>query len=368
MPAKKNVSWFRKANEKRARIWRAMSRTYHQRTGKKPYDLIRIEREFLSSLYLKAAARLGLEVHEIGRVLRFSANGKLFHVWKTTTELDHFPFYAITEDKVLVRKLFQESGFAVPEGCDFGWQDHSAAVAYALSLGRPCVIKPAMETSGGLGVTTRLTKRAEIARAFRYAGLFAHQVLVEEFLPGDSYRFLVHKGRCLSVLRRELPTVTGNGVSTVKELVEAENCNRPLAPDWHVGDPLSVPMPIDSAASRHLKRQGVGWKSIPRSGEKVHLASASNLAFGCTYSEVLQKTHPELIRMSEQAAASLGLQIAGVDIIAAHIDAPEGHIIEINIAPGIEAHYMVTNPADATDPIGAFLTDYFELGKANTLG
>jgi len=366
MPANMGVPWLRRTNEKRARVWRALRRSYHQRIEKKPYDLDRIDNDFVAALYRETAAKLGLDVHEKGRVVCIEGRGKMFHVWQTTTELDHFPSYAITEDKVLTKKLFKESGFAVPEGRVFAWQDHSAGVAYALSLGCPCVIKPAMETSGGKGISTRLSERADIARAFRYAGLFSHQVLVEEFLAGDCYRFLVYKGRCLSVLRRDLPTVTGNGVSTVKELAEEENRNRRISPDWQPGDPLSIPVPVDSAALRHLRRQGLGWKSVPAPGQKVHMAGASNLPFGATLTEVLHQTHPDLLRVAEQATNSLGLQIAGVDIIATDIAAAACHILEINIAPGTKIHYMLTNPDEAADPIRTILADYFEIDQPNS--
>lgn len=364
MPARTNVAWLHRINETRDRVGRMLRRTYYQRFAKEPYELERLSYEFICSLYRKTAAQLGLETYMVGRVLCVAGRGKLFHIWECTTSLDNFALFTITEDKILIKKLFKESGLAVPEGRAFAWHDFSAGVQYAVSLGRPCVIKPAIESGGGKGVTTRLIERADIARAFRFAGIFSAQVLIEEFLAGDCYRFLIYKGRCLSVLRRELPTVTGNGVSTVRELVEAENLNRRLPPDAHEGDRFIYPMPIDSGASRQLRRQGRGWNSVLEHGEKLHLAGPSSVTYGCTYAEVLHQTHPELIRAAEQAAHSLGMKIAGVDIIAPRIDAPTYNILEINIGPGIDIHYLVANRDQATDPIRTILTDYFEMGEA----
>lgn len=363
MSARNNTGWLLRTLEMRARIGRKLRRTYH-RLRTRPSALDRMSDEFIYSLYRRAAANLGLDAYVVGRVPCLAGHGKMFHIWECTTEFDTFALYTIVEDKILIRQLFQDKGFAIPEGRAFAWQDVSAGVAYALSLGRPCVMKPAIESGGGKGVTTRLTKRADIARAFRFAGLFSAQVLIEEFLPGDCYRFLVYKGRCLSVLQRHLPTVVGDGVSTVRQLVDAENRKRHIPQEWREGDPFfNYPVPTDAAALRHLRRQGRHWDSILVRGESLHLAGPSNLSFGCTYSEVLHKTHPALIRIAEQAANSLGMTIAGLDIIAPNIEAPAYHILEINIGPGIDIHYALTNPDKATDPIHTILTDYFEIGR-----
>jgi cyanophycin synthetase len=336
-------------------------RIYYERSNAQRLNIDQIERTMLYSFYRKAAADLGLDIYEIGQALCIAGRGKRFRIWGCSTDLDTSPLYMITEDKLLVTTLFREHGIAVPEGRAFDWRDRKAGVQYALSLGRPSVIKPARETSNGKGVSVQLTRRSDIAQAFRFAGLFAPLVLVEEFIPGDNYRFLIYKGKCLSVLRRELPTVTGDGVSTVRELAEAENRNRIQSSEWQEGDQLWIPMPINAAASRYLKRKGLHLNSVPKQGEEVQLAGASNLAYGTTYAEVIDAIHPEQIRAAIKAAEVLGMAIAGVDIISPDIDAPGYHVLEINVSPGLEAHYLLRNPEAMRDPIRTILTDYFEI-------
>lgn len=344
-------------------IVRVARRIYLERSSARRLDIDQIEHRILCSLYRKAAADLGLESYEIGQALCIAGRGKLFRIWGCSTDLDTNPLYMITEDKLLIKTLLREHGIAVPVGRAFDWRDRRAGVRYALSLGRPCVAKPARETSGGKGVSVCLTKRSDIAYAFRFAGLYASQVLVEEFIPGDSYRFLIYKGKCLSVLRRELPAVTGDGASTVRELAETENRRRIQSSEWQDGDPLWVPMTINDATSRYLKRQGHRLNSVPRQGEEVQLAGASNLAYGTTYTEVIDAIHPAQISAAVQAAEVLGMTIAGVDIITPKIDASGYHLLEINVSPGLEAHYMLRNPEAMRDPIRTILTDYFEMGN-----
>ena len=61
-------------------------------------------------------------------------------------------------------------------------------------------------------------------------------VLVEKFLPGDDYRLLVVGDRLVAAARREPPLVIGDGLQTVRELVDAVNMDPrrgdgPLAAD-----------------------------------------------------------------------------------------------------------------------------------------
>jgi cyanophycin synthetase len=191
--------------------------------------------------------------------------------------------------------------------------------------------------------------------------LFAPKVLIEEFIPGDNYRFLIYKGKCLSVARRELPAVTGNGVSTVCELVESENCNRIDRSEWQDGDRMWMPLPTNAAALRSLKGQGLDWSGVPKPGEPVYLGGVANLGFGCTYSEVLGMTHPDQIRAAELAAEIIGMTIAGVDIISPDINAPGYHVLEINVSPGCVVHYMIRNSQEMRDPIRTMLADYFDI-------
>ncbi len=344
-----------------SKVLRLARRAYHQRTGAQRLNLSEIEHRIHCSLHRRAAASLGLDVYEMGRALCIEGRGKRFRVCGSTTELDTFPVASITEDKEYIRTLFEARGLSVPAGCAFDWRDERKGIEYALRLKRPCVVKPASDTSGGKGVAASLTTRSEIANAFRFAGLFAPKVLIEEFILGGNYRFLIYKGKCLSVARRELPAVTGDGVSTVRELVESENCNRIHSSEWKDGDAGWMPLPTNAAALRVLKGQGLDWSGVPKPGDSVHLGAVANIGFGCTYSEVLGVTHPDQIRAAEQAAEMIGMTLAGVDIISPDIKAPGYHVLEINASPGWILHYMIRNSQELRDPIRTILADYFDI-------
>lgn len=349
------------------KAWRLLRRVYHERSETGSLDVSRIEHQMVFSVYQKTAADLSLEIYEMGRAVCIAGHGKRFRIWGDATEFDRSPLWAITEDKLLAKSLFQKGGLPVPAGRVFDRRDADGALAYALSGGRPCVVKPASDTCCGTGVTTNLSRPRDVRRAFRFAALFSPQVLIEEFVAGDSYRFLVHKGKCLSVVRRELPGVTGNGTWTVRRLADGENRNRIRTSDWRAGDSLWMPLPINRSALRHLKRQGLGWSYVPAPGERIHLAGASNFRFGCTYTEVIHQTHPEQLRVAQEATAIIGMDLAGVDIISPDIEAPACSIIEINTSPGLPLHYLSRNSEALTDPLRTILMDYFELTETGSV-
>jgi len=359
MAGSEKAAIFFRMPDKITRILRVLRRTFYQRSSMKHEALDQIEHRMACSLYRRTAAELGLDAYDIGRVMCIEGRGKRFRVWGCTSEFDNHPLYGITEDKVLIKNLFKDRGLPVPEGRAFDWRDRSAGIQYALSLRRPCVVKPASDTSSGKGVATELTRRSDIARAFRFAGLFSPQVLIEEFVFGDNYRFLIYKGKCVSVLRRELPAVTGDGRATVRELAEIENRNRIQCSDWREGDPQWMRLPTGTTASRYLKRQGLSWRYVPKRGEQIVLSGMANFAFGCTYSEVLGRTHPGQIHGAEEAARFIGITIAGVDIVSPNIEEPAYQILEINIGPGLEIHYALRNPEEAKDPVRIILKDIF---------
>ncbi len=68
----------------------------------------------------------------------------------------------------------------------------------------------------------------------------------------------------------------------------------------------------------------------------------ANLSTGGTASDVTDRVHPEVAARSVEAARVIGLDVAGVDVIAHDISRPledqGGVIVEVNAAPGLRMH------------------------------
>lgn len=313
------------------------------------------------ALYRRAAKDLGCTVTLLRRLMCISGNGKTYRVFRTWTDVNFPPTKVISGDKVLTRQFLSGHNLSIPAGESFRHDQAKRALDFALSLQRPCVVKPALDTWAGKGVSLNLSSPRQIRKAFHLASLYCNEILIEEFVPGENYRFLVLNGKCLSAVHREPASVVGNGKDTVRELVRKENAGRIHRSDWSIGDPEYWPIPLNRLARVTLKKQGLNLSSVVPKGQLVRLNNLCQVVHGATFYEVLDDAHPATVRAAELAASVIGLQLAGVDVISPDIRAPAYWINEVNSIPVLFLHYFVRNKSACKDPIRAILSSALEL-------
>lgn len=240
----------------------------------------------------------------------------------------------VASDKALTKALLLEAGLPVPEGAVVSTVEEGLQVAEG--VGWPLVTKP-LDGSQGDGVSVGITSRKEFRRAFQIARDLAPQVLVERYVPGRQFRFLVVGEEVVAVSERLPATVMGDGVHTIQELIDTKN-EDPRRGDDH-DRPLSR-IHADAVVLMSLGRRRLALGDIPPAGEEVRLREAANLSTGGTAVDRTAEAGATLKRMAVMAAGIVGLDIAGVDIIA---PAPGGDIrasavLEVNACPGIRMH------------------------------
>jgi cyanophycin synthetase len=253
----------------------------------------------------------------------------------------------IASDKQLTKTLLEQAGVPVPGGASVTKLEDAQRVARR--LGGPATIKP-LDANQGKGVTTTCTTPEEVERAFAHARNYGRHVIVEEFLAGRDYRVLVTGNKIAAASWRRPPCVTGDGTSTVRELVEVENRN-PARGDGHTN--ILTRIPMDDLAAQTLAKQGYGFDSIVPSGVSVDLRGNANLSTGGTAEDVTDLLPEETREICIRAARTIGLDVAGIDVICQDISQPlreqKGGIIEVNAAPGIRMHQYPSRgtPRDA---------------------
>jgi cyanophycin synthetase len=252
----------------------------------------------------------------------------------------------IASDKQLTKTLLDQAGCPVPAGETV--TTLAAAQRIARRLGT-VTIKP-LDANQGKGVTTACSTPEEVERAFAFARDYGRHVIVEEFLRGRDYRVLVTGRKVAAASWRRPPHVTGDGVHTIRELVEIENRN-PARGDGHTN--ILTRIPLDDIALQVLARQGYGLDAIPADGEAVDLRGNANLSTGGTAEDVTDLLPEETRDICIRAARTIGLDVAGIDIVCQDISQPlhgqRGGIIEVNAAPGIRMHQYPSRgtPRDA---------------------
>ncbi|MGC8659917.1 MAG: cyanophycin synthetase [Desulfomonilaceae bacterium] len=243
---------------------------------------------------------------------------------------------AIAQDKQLTKMMVRAAGVPAPTGCLV--ESPEEAWTVALEIGLPVTVKPG-DGNQGKGVSINLCTEEQVRTAFEAAAQISSKVLVEENVKGEDYRLLVVGDRLVAAARREPARVIGDGVHTVAELIERENAN-PQRADYHAL-PLSK-IPLDNVSRAVLEEQGLTDDSIPSAGAVVLIRRNANLSTGGTAIDVTDTVHPANAAFAVSAAKSVGLDIAGVDIVAEDIGVPiyeqGGKIIEVNASPGLRMH------------------------------
>lgn len=287
---------------------------------------------------------------EDGNLVQIGYGAAMRRIWTAETDRTSAIAEGISRDKDLTKSLLSSCGVPVPEGREVDSPEDAWDAAQ--DIGLPVVVKP-VDGNHGRGVFIDLKSREEVEKAYSVAVDEGSGVLVERSIPGTEHRLLVIGGKMVAANRGDMIKVTGDGKSTVRELIELQiNCDPRRGPTEN--HPLSV-IRIDTAARIELERQGLTGDSVPASGKEVLIQRNANHEFDCT-----DEVHPETAHLVSLAARIVGLDIAGVDLVAEDIskplDAQGGAIVEVNAGPSLLMHLKpgVGKPR----PVGKAVVDH----------
>ena len=242
----------------------------------------------------------------------------------------------IAQDKELTKQLLEAAGVPVPRGRPV--RDLDDAWKAMREIGQPVVVKP-QDGNQGKGVTVNVETREHLEIAYRAAAEISDDVMVERFIPGHDFRMLVVGRHLVAAARRDPPHVIGDGVHTVRELVDIVNSD-PRRGDGHATSLTKIR--FDEIALARLAVQGYDAESVPPAGARVVLRNNANLSTGGTATDVTDDVHPMVAARAVEAARMVGLDICGVDVVCESVLRPledqGGGIVEVNAAPGLRMH------------------------------
>jgi cyanophycin synthetase len=287
---------------------------------------------------VRAARQRGIPVRRLnsGSLVQLGHGFRQRRICTAETDATSAIAEMIAQDKQLTRALLSAVGVPVPEGRPV--TDADDAWKAAQEIGLPVVVKP-QYGNHGRGVATNLSTREQIDKAYAAAREEGSSILVESYIPGDDYRLLVIGGRLVAAARREPAHVIGDGRSTITQLV-AEVNRDPRRSDGHA-TVLSF-IKLDAVGLAVLAEQEYSPESVPPSGQRVLIRRNGNLSTGGTATDVTDRVHPETAARAVEAARAVGLDIAGVDVVAVDIgrslEEQRGAVVEVNAGPGLRMH------------------------------
>ncbi|TBX11029.1 bifunctional glutamate--cysteine ligase GshA/glutathione synthetase GshB [Clostridium perfringens] len=321
-----------------------LAKEYLNNFKNKEFNLVGYEDlELSTQILILDAIKRGIEFNMMDRLENFislSDGEKVEYVKQATkTSKDSYITALIMENKLVTKDILRENNIRVPKGKDYDNIDE-AKKDFRLFKDEKIVIKP-KSTNFGLGISIFPGEysREDYDKAVEIAFREDSSILIEEFMTGKEYRFLVIGEEVVGILHREPANVIGNGESTIEELVSEKNKD-PLR-----GKGYKTPLEkikLGEIEEMFLKNQGLRFKYIPKNGEKIYLRENSNISTGGDSIDFTDKIHPSYKEVALKSAKAVKALICGVDMVIDNMEEEakeKNHgIIELNFNPAIHIH------------------------------
>ncbi len=297
--------------------------------------------ELSTQILMKEAIKRGIKVKildETENFISLKKNNKVEYVKQATkTSKDNYVTVLIMENKSVTKKVLFDSNIKVPKGIEVNSIDEAINVIKDF-VNIPIVIKP-KSTNFGIGISIFKDGADEesIKKAFEIAFKHDITVLIEEFIKGKEYRFLVIDDNVVGILHRVPANVKGTGRESIKELVEIKNQD-PLR-GYHYITPLEK-INLDENAELFLKQQNKDFNYIPEKDEIVYLRENSNISTGGDSIDYTDDILEKFKIIAVNAAKAVNARICGVDMMLEnYMDENSNYsIIELNFNPAIHIH------------------------------
>ncbi|MFC5270421.1 cyanophycin synthetase [Adhaeribacter terreus] len=247
---------------------------------------------------------------------------------------------AIAGDKDLTKRMLDSAGVPVPKGVIIHTEEELKEAVE--EIGYPLVTKP-LDGNQGKGASINVTHWKDVVSGFHEAKKISDAVIVEKYIKGFDYRMLVINGKFVAAAKRTPAAITGDGKSTIKELIDEVNKD----PRRGIGHEKELTqIHLDKDTYTILENKNLTLESVLAKDEVLYLKTTANLSTGGTATDVTDLCDEYNILMAERIAGIVGLNICGIDVmtsdIAIPLDEAGGAVIEVNAAPGFRMHISPT--------------------------
>lgn len=319
-----------------------LSKKYKKEAYAKRFNLKGFEdMELSTQILMKEAIKRGIKFEVLDREDNFiflEKNGKLEYIKQATkTSVDNYATVLAMNNKVVTKKILDKKDVRVPKGEEFTSIDEGIRrIEKYVNL--PVVIKP-KSTNFGLGISIFPDGggKEDLTKALDFAFSKDNTVLIEEFIKGKEFRFLVIGDKVSGILHRVPANVKGDGKHTIEELIEIKNKDSLRGKGYKT--PLEK-IEIDTSALLYLKNHNRDIYTVLKEDEVVFLRENSNISTGgdsIDFTDIIPNRFKEI---AIKSAKAIGAKICGVDmVIEDYTDERSNYgIIELNFNPAIHIH------------------------------
>ena len=290
----------------------------------------------------------------------------------TTTDNTHYISAQMMGKRYWQRRALKKAGLPITTGAYFRFDQKESARNYSLTLSSPRMFSD-------LGVeNTRVEKekrfndqwriiRRKLKKKSKSQGNLEHNknILIDDYFTGDKVSFFIVGGKCKAAIKREPLTIEGNGINSIKELIENKNAHRATHPLYR-----KHPIIIEDDLSKKIRESGYSINTILSKGEGVILRDSVDIMKGGETHDVFNLVHPSLKGTAEKASKILnGLDIVVVDIVTKNISVEaneKNHVFENIVVNPPLAEFSFPLHGNKSD-LASIIVDYVCNSRPNRL-
>jgi cyanophycin synthetase len=208
------------------------------------------------------------------------------------------------------------------------------------------VVKP-RDGAHGDGITTNINSYSALQSAVERAKAVKPEVLMQKQIAGDDHRLLFIDYNFVAAVKRVPATITGDGIQSVRQLVEASNTEKSTLwanirsgianADTSPGSTSKTPIKEIIAA-----KDTAFLEQIPKEGETLKLLNKANVSLGGQTYDVTDYVNRQLTDRLSFLLKKFGVPFCGVDVLSTDISSSledgRSYVIELNLAPGLRLH------------------------------
>lgn len=177
----------------------------------------------------------------------------------------------------------------------------------------PVVIKP-RDQEQGVGIRADLRNREDTIDAYIEALKHSKSILLESHQSGFTHRLTVVGGELIKVVKRVAGGVTGDGIHTIRELVDihtqSEVQQKKIKRRGH------ALLTLDEEALSLIKQQELTADTILSQGQYIRLRRRDNINAGGTNETIsLDSVHPDNVELALNVARDTNFDFLGIDLI-----------------------------------------------------
>jgi len=303
-------------------------------------------------LLVEEAIRRGIKVKHINKnqremsFLELSYKNHYEYIKGQNISKTSFTAFYATENKAITKSFLSRSNIRTAKSKLIHRENIKELSEFIEKAGYPLVVKPFDGCQGKLvfvGVDTEEKCKKAIEEVFKKS----KYALLEKEFKGEEYRIIASRNSFMAATNRVPANVIGDGISTIKELIEIKN-DDPLRggeDDSWKGKPL-YKIKIDNILKDKLKKDCLKLGDVVSKDKQIFLRKNSNLSTGGDSVDVTDMVHPDLRKIAVKAVCAIpGLAYAGLDLmtnkdISKKPTKKSYIIVELNASPGIFMHHF----------------------------